>query len=73
MRRISGRWGKSGTVATLFAGVRFSFGVGGNMRRRGKLIEAGAIVGLATDYNPGTSPTVKHADDIVAGLFAIAG
>ena len=26
-----------------------------------KLIEAGAIVGLATDFNPGTSPTLNMA------------
>ena len=50
--------GKSGTVATLLPGCDFHLGLEKYAPAR-KLIEAGAIVGLATDYNPGTSPTVS--------------
>src|SRR6202040_3809193 len=50
--------GKSGTVATLLPGCDFHLGLERYAPAR-KLIEAGAIVGLATDYNPGTSPTVS--------------
>ena len=50
--------GKSGTVATLLPGCDFHLGLKSYAPAR-KLIEAGAIVGLATDYNPGTSPTVS--------------
>lgn len=49
---------KSGTVATLLPGCDFHLGLQGYAPAR-KLIEAGAIVGLATDYNPGTSPTMS--------------
>ncbi len=49
---------KSGTVATLLPGCDFHLGLKGYAPAR-KLIEAGAIVGLATDYNPGTSPTMS--------------
>jgi imidazolonepropionase len=49
---------KSDTVATLLPGCDFHLGLKGYAPAR-KLIEAGAIVGLATDYNPGTSPTVS--------------
>jgi imidazolonepropionase len=49
---------KSGTVATLLPGCDFHLGLEKYAPAR-KLIEAGAIVGLATDYNPGTSPTVS--------------
>ena len=49
---------KSGTVATLLPGCDFHLGLEKYAPAR-KLIEAGAIVGLATDYNPGTSPTMS--------------
>ena len=47
---------KSSTVATLLPGCDFHLGLRQYAPAR-KLIEAGAIVALATDYNPGTSPT----------------
>ena len=49
---------KSETVATLLPGCDFHLGWKQYAPAR-KLIEAGAIVALATDYNPGTSPTVS--------------
>jgi imidazolonepropionase-like amidohydrolase len=50
--------GKSSTVATLLPGCDFHLGLKEYAPAR-ELIEAGAIVGLATDYNPGTSPTMS--------------
>jgi imidazolonepropionase len=50
--------GKSKTVATLLPGCDFHLG----LERYGAardLIGAGAIVALATDFNPGTSPTLN--------------
>ncbi len=49
---------KSDTVATLLPGCDFHLGLKHYAPAR-KLIEAGAIVALATDYNPGTSPTMS--------------
>ena len=49
---------KSRTVATLLPGCDFHLGWTQYAPAR-KLIEAGAVVALATDYNPGTSPTVS--------------
>jgi imidazolonepropionase len=49
---------KSNTVATLLPGCNFHLGLKQYAPAR-KLIDAGAIVSLATDYNPGTSPTVS--------------
>lgn len=49
---------KSDTVATLLPGCCFHLGLSRYAPAR-ELIEAGAIVGLATDYNPGTSPTLS--------------
>jgi imidazolonepropionase len=49
---------KSRTVATLLPGCDFHLGLKQYAPAR-KLIEAGAIVALATDYNPGTSPTLS--------------
>lgn len=49
---------KSNTVATLLPGCDFYLGWKQYAPARA-LIDAGAIVGLATDYNPGTSPTVS--------------
>ncbi len=48
----------SRTVATLLPGCDFHLGLQQYAPAR-KLIEAGAIVALATDYNPGTSPTMS--------------
>jgi imidazolonepropionase len=50
--------GKSRTVATLLPGCDFHLGWKEYAPAR-KLIEAGAVVALATDYNPGTSPTMS--------------
>jgi len=49
---------KSNTVATLLPGCDFHLGLQKYAPAR-KLIDAGAIVALATDYNPGTSPTLS--------------
>jgi imidazolonepropionase len=49
---------KSRTVATLLPGCEFNLGLAKYAPAR-KLIDAGAIVALATDYNPGTSPTMS--------------
>ena len=50
--------GKSNTVATLLPGCDFHLGLKKYAPAR-DLIDAGAIVSLATDYNPGTSPTMS--------------
>ena len=50
--------GKSDTVATLLPGCDFHLGLKQYAPARA-LIEGGAIVSLATDYNPGTSPTLS--------------
>ncbi len=50
--------GKSETVATLLPGCDFHLGLEKYAPAR-ELIDAGAIVALATDYNPGTSPTLS--------------
>ncbi len=50
--------GESDTVATLLPGCDFHLGLKQYAPARA-LIEAGAIVALATDYNPGTSPTLS--------------
>jgi imidazolonepropionase len=52
--------GKSETVATLLPGCDFHLGLKKYAPARA-LIEARAIVALATDYNPGTSPTLSMA------------
>ena len=49
---------KSNTVATLLPGCDFHLGLKQYAPAR-KLIDAGAIVALATDFNPGTSPTLS--------------
>ena len=49
---------KSETVATLLPGCDFHLGLKQYAPAR-KLIDAGAVVALATDYNPGTSPTMS--------------
>jgi len=50
--------GKSNTVATLLPGCDFHLGLKKYAPARA-LIDGGAIVSLATDYNPGTSPTLS--------------
>ena len=49
---------KSDTVATLLPGCDFHLGLKKYAPAR-KLIDAGAVLALATDYNPGTSPTTS--------------
>ena len=49
---------KSDTVAALLPGCDFHLGLKQYAAARA-LIEAGAIVALATDFNPGTSPTLS--------------
>ena len=49
---------KSKTAATLLPGCDFHLGLAKYAPAR-DLIDAGAIVALATDYNPGTSPTLS--------------
>jgi imidazolonepropionase len=49
---------RSDTVATLLPGCDFHLGLKKYAPARA-LIDAGAIVALATDYNPGTSPTLS--------------
>src|SRR5262249_8783205 len=48
----------SDTVATLLPGCDFHLGLNQYAPARA-LTDAGAIVALATDYNPGTSPTMS--------------
>jgi imidazolonepropionase len=49
---------KRDTVATLVPGANYFLGVTEYPNAR-KLIDAGVPVALATDYNPGTSPTIS--------------
>jgi imidazolonepropionase len=49
---------KSETVATLVPGANYFLGLRAYPPAR-KLIDAGAAVALATDYNPGSSPTAS--------------
>jgi len=49
---------RSRTVATLLPGCDFHLGWKQYAPAR-KLIEAGAVIALATDFNPGTSPTMS--------------
>lgn len=48
----------SNVVCTLLPGCSFHLGLAQHAPAR-ELIEAGAIVALATDFNPGTSPTLS--------------
>jgi imidazolonepropionase len=50
--------GLSNVVCTLLPGCCFHLGLT-HYAPAGALIESGAAVGLATDFNPGTSPTVS--------------
>lgn len=49
---------ESDTVATLVPGANYFLGLKGYPDAR-RLIDAGVPVALATDYNPGTSPTIS--------------
>jgi len=49
---------RSDVVATLVPGANFHLGLGIYAPAR-RLIDAGAVVALATDFNPGTSPTLN--------------
>ncbi len=49
---------KSDTVATLVPGANYFLGLKDYPNAR-RLIDAGVAVALATDYNPGTSPTIS--------------
>ncbi len=49
---------RSDVVATLLPGANFHLGLGIYPPAR-QLIDAGAVVALATDFNPGTSPTLN--------------
>ena len=53
-----GQLARHDTVATLVPGANYFLGLKEYPRAR-KLIDAGVPVALATDYNPGTSPTVS--------------
>ena len=48
----------SDTIATLVPGANYFLGLSEYPRAR-RLIDAGVPVALATDYNPGTSPTLS--------------
>lgn len=48
--------GESTTIATLLPGTSFYLGKGKYARAR-SMIEAGGAIALATDFNPGSSPT----------------
>jgi imidazolonepropionase len=52
------RLARSQTVATLVPGANYFLGLAQYPPAR-RLIESGAAVALATDYNPGTSPTTS--------------
>lgn len=52
------RLAKSSTVAILLPGALYFLGLGRYPEAR-KMIDAGVAIALATDYNPGTSPTTN--------------
>ncbi len=57
----------SGTVATLLPGTMLFLGRTSRAPAR-RLIEAGVAVALATDFNPGTSPTVNFPLMLTLGV-----
>jgi imidazolonepropionase len=57
----------AGTVATLLPGTMFFLGKGSRPPARA-LIDGGAAVALATDFNPGTSPTVNFPLILTIGV-----
>ena len=58
---------KSDTLATLLPGTMLFLGKAGQAPARA-LIDAGAAVALATDFNPGTSPTVNFPLMLTLGV-----
>jgi imidazolonepropionase len=58
---------KSGTIATLLPGTMLFLGKPKQASARA-LIEAGAAVALATDFNPGTSPTLNFPLMLTLGV-----
>jgi imidazolonepropionase len=58
---------KSGTVATLLPGTMLFLGRSKQAPARA-LIDAGAAVALATDFNPGSSPTVNFPLVLTLGI-----
>jgi imidazolonepropionase len=58
---------RSGTVATLLPGTMLFLGKGTQAPARA-LIDTGAAVALATDFNPGTSPTVNFPLILTLGV-----
>ena len=58
---------RSGTVATLLPGTMLFLGKSRQAPAR-TLIDAGAAVALATDFNPGTSPTVNFPLVLTLGV-----
>jgi imidazolonepropionase len=58
---------QSSTVATLLPGTMLFLGRQSNAPAR-KLIEAGAAVSLASDFNPGSSPTVNFPLILTLGV-----
>jgi len=57
----------SGTVATLLPGTMLFLGKGTRAPARA-LLDAGAAIALATDFNPGTSPTVNFPLILTLGI-----
>ncbi len=62
-----GALAKSGTVATLLPGTMIFLGKPKQAPARA-LIQAGAAVALATDFNPGTSPTLNFPLMLTLGV-----
>lgn len=58
---------RSSTVATLLPGTMLFLGRQSNAPAR-KLIEAGAAISLASDFNPGSSPTVNFPLILTLGV-----
>jgi imidazolonepropionase len=58
---------RAGTVATLLPGTMLFLGKTGQAPAR-RLVEAGVPVALATDFNPGTSPTVNFPLILTLGV-----
>ena len=61
--------GLSNVVCTMLPGCCFHLGLKDYAPAR-QLIEEGAIVGVATDFNPGTSPTLSMTMILSSGLHS---
>ncbi|MDZ7815893.1 MAG: imidazolonepropionase [Planctomycetota bacterium] len=59
---------KSNTVATLMPGVSFYLDLSSHAPFR-QLYEAGCIIALATDFNPGTSPSLNMQGTFALGVL----